>query len=60
MRLEKCKEQLKSEEIIETATNNGSLYYYFKSKSDLLLQCHKHTLLEGMQDFESALIVEKI
>lgn len=39
----------------ELELTKGSLYYYFKNKSDLLFQCHKHILQQGMGEFETAL-----
>lgn len=39
----------------ELHLTKGSLYYYFRNKSDLLYQCHKYFLLQAIKQFESVL-----
>ena len=44
------------EEIVaELLMTKGSLYYYFKSKSDLMYQCHSFVLSQATIEFENAL-----
>lgn len=39
----------------ELLMTKGSLYYYFKNKSDLLFECHKTLLTQAAKDFDKIL-----
>jgi AcrR family transcriptional regulator len=39
----------------ELLMTKGSLYYYFKNKSDLMYQCHKFVLFEATKELEDIL-----
>ncbi|WP_343838147.1 TetR/AcrR family transcriptional regulator [Salinibacillus aidingensis] len=39
----------------ELLMTKGSLYYYFKNKSDLIFQCHRFILSDAVKDLETVL-----
>ncbi|WP_102028465.1 TetR/AcrR family transcriptional regulator [Salirhabdus sp. Marseille-P4669] len=43
----------------ELLMTKGSLYYYFKNKSDLMYQCHNFVLSQAIFDLESIVIQQR-
>lgn len=44
----------------ELLMTKGSLYYYFKNKSDLMFQCNSIVLLEAQEDLKRVLLDESL